>query len=36
MREWEPYEFTTEQSWEGCSDLGPEAVSEMLVVPMDP
>ncbi len=32
MREWEPYEIITEQSWEGCSELASEAVSEMLVV----
>ena len=32
MREWEPYEFTTEQSWDECSDLAPESVSKMLVV----
>ena len=32
MREWETYGFITEQSWEGCSDLASEAVSEMLVV----
>ena len=32
MRRWEPYEFTTDRSWEDASELAEGAVSDVLVV----
>ena len=32
MSNWEPYEFTTEQSWDEVPRLGADAVSDVLVV----
>ena len=32
MRDWKPYEFTTEHAWDAVAALSPDAVSEVLVV----